>query len=130
MKTFHKPEWYNVSKKSRTNNEILNKYFKKNISYGKEEISTLLGPMYAEYFLPALGNSGSDSIIETCRFKELPQKKISMTLDRAQSDFSMDYDENAIKTSVEEADFLIIDDEEDWKDLWINKFRLEDILND
>ena len=70
--------------------------------------------MYVEYFLPALGSNGSDGITDVCRFKDLPKKKITHTVERAKSDFSMNYGvDDAIKT-VDEADFLIEDDDEDF----------------
>ena len=64
------------------------------------------------------GSSTSDSVIEACRFKDLPKKKISNFLDRSKSDFCVSYeDENDNKKNVdvvEPVDFLIIDDEEDF----------------
>ena len=120
MKTFHKPEWYSTIKLSRERNELLRKYFKTNITYSKDEIAMLIGPMYTEFFLPALGSSGGSesSIMEACRFKDMPRKKITNPIDRSISDFSVSYeDENDNKKDtidkVEPVDFLIIDDEED-----------------
>lgn len=106
MKTFHKPEWYSVMKLSRSRQGILQNYFK-NQQRGCE-VSQLLAPLYAEIFLPASGDFDS-SIIEACKFKDMPRKKIC--LKRTQSDFPIDYDD--IKIETEDVDFLIEDDEED-----------------
>lgn len=73
--------------------------------------------MYAEYFLPALGSGVNENVIEACRFKDLPRKKISNPIDRSVSDFSVEYeDENDNKknvNTVEPVDFLIEDDDEE-----------------
>ena len=57
------------------------------------------------------------SLIEACRFKDLPRKKISNLIDRSVSDFSVGYeDENENKkniNTIEPVDFLIVDDDED-----------------
>jgi len=117
MKTFHKPEWYSTVKLSRERNEMLQKYFRTNTTHSKNEVAMLLGPMYAEYFLPALGSGVTDNVIEACRFKDLPRKKISNPIDRSVSDFSVGYegdnDNKKIISTVEPIDFMIVDDEED-----------------
>lgn len=117
MKTFHKPEWYQTVKLSRQRQETLQKYFRTNTTYSKNEVAMLLGPMFSEYFLPAIGSGVNDNVIEACRFKDLPRKKISNSIDRSVSDFSLGYeDENDNKkniiNTVEAVDFLIVDDED------------------
>ena len=54
MKTFHKPDWYSTVRLSREREDILGKYFKTHSTHSKNELATLIGPMYAEIFLPAL----------------------------------------------------------------------------
>ena len=54
MKTFHKPDWYSTIRLSREREDILGKYFKTHSTHSKNELATLIGPMYAEIFLPAL----------------------------------------------------------------------------
>ena len=54
MKTFHKPDWYSTIRLSREREDILGKYFKTHSTNSKNELATLIGPMYAEIFLPAL----------------------------------------------------------------------------
>lgn len=117
MKTFHKPEWYSINKTCKQNNDILRHYFKQN--YSMTEMALYLGPFYTEYFLPAL-NSNSDSITQACQFKDMPKKKISHKIERSQSDFTVNYEEDAISNlkptvmmTADEADFLIEDSEED-----------------
>jgi len=117
MKTFHKPDWYSTVRLSREREDILGKYFKTHSTHSKNELATLIGPMYAEIFLPALGSGVSDSVTEVCRFKDMPRKKITNLIDKSKSDFSVEYeDENDNKKHidvVEPVDFLIIDDEDD-----------------
>lgn len=119
MKTFHKPEWYSICKTSRQNHDVLRHYFKQN--YSSREMALYLGPFYTEYFLPAL-DSNSDSIIKACQFKDMPRKKISHKIQRSQSDFSVNYEEDAIRhlneeqtvmLTADQADFLIEDFEEE-----------------
>ena len=68
MKTFHKPEWYQTIKLSRERNEMLQKYFRTNTTYSKNEVAMLLGPMFSEYFLPALGSGVTDNVIGKSKF--------------------------------------------------------------
>ena len=103
MKTFNKPEWYNTVKIARARSDVMTHYFRKTVTYSRGEISKTLGPFWTEYFLPG----SQDSLIEACKFKEMP-RKISSVLNR-----SITATPNLPLETIEDVDNMIIDSDED-----------------
>ena len=75
MKTFQKPEFYSVIKKSQSNMDILSQYFRRDqYCHSREEIALTLAPFSSEYFPMSIPDKFRHKIVEASQFKNMPIK--------------------------------------------------------
>jgi hypothetical protein len=108
LKTFNKPDCYATMKTARSRSTLLSSYFRQGQCLSNEEIATSVAPFYAEYFPSALNDRQREVIVDACKLKDMPRKKVTMINQAKESEF--DEDEQKTILAENDVDFMIEDD--------------------